>query len=202
VDLVRADFALIPGDPLFSAVIAASQAITDEYYYNANIIDDKTFPPHLSLHICAIPRAALGQVSADLRKLAEAGLPGIAATTVEPSYSGYVMLNVARTAAWHCTRQSWTSPHGAGKASPPATPTAAPTSVTRSRRTSRWQKSTAMTRPTPPRSAAERSASQAAPQFGPSTCATSGSAASDGMFSPASPSASSREMAAGILSRR
>ena len=31
MDLVRADFALIPGDPLFSAVIAASQAITDEY---------------------------------------------------------------------------------------------------------------------------------------------------------------------------
>lgn len=74
VDLIRADFALIPDDPLFSAVIAASQAITDEFYYNANVIDAKTFPPHLSLHICTVPR-----------------------TTVEPSYSGYVMLNVRRT---------------------------------------------------------------------------------------------------------
>jgi hypothetical protein len=97
VDLVRADFALIPGDPLFGAVIAASQAITDEFYYNANIIDDKTFPPHLSLHICAVPQAAVGQVSAELGALASAGLPDIAATTVEPSYSGYVMLNISRT---------------------------------------------------------------------------------------------------------
>jgi hypothetical protein len=29
VDLVRVDFALIPDDPLFGAVITASQAITD-----------------------------------------------------------------------------------------------------------------------------------------------------------------------------
>jgi hypothetical protein len=97
VDLVRADFALIPDDPLFGAVIAASQAITDEFYYNANIIDDKTFPPHLSLHICAVPRPALSQVTAELEALAAAGLPAIAATTVEPSSSGYVMLSIART---------------------------------------------------------------------------------------------------------
>lgn len=97
MDLVRADFALIPGDPLFGAVIAASQAITDEFYYNANIIDDKTFPPHLSMHICAVPRAALSQVSAELQALAAAGLPDIAATTVEPSTGGYVMLSIART---------------------------------------------------------------------------------------------------------
>jgi hypothetical protein len=61
MELYRVDFALIPEDPLFRAVIEASQAITDEFYYNANIIDDKTFPPHLSLHICTIPRDALPQ---------------------------------------------------------------------------------------------------------------------------------------------
>ncbi|HUY45853.1 MAG TPA: 2'-5' RNA ligase family protein [Streptosporangiaceae bacterium] len=97
VDLLRVDFALIPDDPLFGAVITASQAITDEFYYNANVIDAEIFPPHLSLHICTIPRATLGQVTADLKALTAAGLPDIAAVMVEPSYSGYVMLNVERS---------------------------------------------------------------------------------------------------------
>ncbi|HEY2578078.1 MAG TPA: 2'-5' RNA ligase family protein [Streptosporangiaceae bacterium] len=99
VDLVRADFALIPANPLFDAVITASQAITDEYYYNANIIDAKTFPPHLSLHICTIPRAALSQVTAALERLAAAGLPGITPIGVEPSGGGYIMLTIERTPA-------------------------------------------------------------------------------------------------------
>ena len=99
VDLVRVDFALIPGNPLFDAVIAASQAITDEFYYNANIIDAKTFPPHLSLHICTIPRAALSQVSATLEPLAAGGLPDITPVAVEPASGGYVMLNIERTPA-------------------------------------------------------------------------------------------------------
>jgi len=97
VDLIRADFALIPGEPLFGAVITASQAITGEFRYNANIIDATTFPPHLSLHICTVPRATLAEVTARLKELTAAGLPDIPATTVEPSSSGYVMLNVDRT---------------------------------------------------------------------------------------------------------
>jgi hypothetical protein len=44
VDLVRIDFALIPDEPLFGSVVRASQAIIDEFYYNENVIDDKTFP--------------------------------------------------------------------------------------------------------------------------------------------------------------
>jgi len=99
MDLVRADFALIPGEPLFGAVIAASQAITDEFYYNDNIIDAKTFPPHLSLHICPVPSTALGQVSAELAALAAAGLPDIAATKIEASSGGYIMLGIERTTA-------------------------------------------------------------------------------------------------------
>ncbi len=97
-DLVRVDFALIPADPLFGAVITASQVITGEFSYNANVIDAGTFPPHLSLLICTIPRAAFAAVTADLEVLAAAGLPDIAALTVEPSGSGYVMLTVQRTA--------------------------------------------------------------------------------------------------------
>jgi hypothetical protein len=96
-DLVRVDFALIPDDTLFGAVITASQAITSEYCYNANVIDATTFPPHVSLLICTIPRAALGAVIADLTALASAGLPDIATNTVEASDSGYVMLTVERT---------------------------------------------------------------------------------------------------------
>jgi hypothetical protein len=98
VDLVRVDFALIPASPLFDAVITASQAITDEYYYNANIIDAKTFPPHLSLHICTIPRDAIGQVTATLEPLATR-LPGITPAGVQPSGGGYIMLSIERTPA-------------------------------------------------------------------------------------------------------
>lgn len=96
-DQVRVDFALIPAEPLFGAVIAASQVITDEFSNNANIIDARVFPPHLSLLICTVPRAALAAVTADLKATVAAGLPDITAITVEPSRSGYVMLTVART---------------------------------------------------------------------------------------------------------
>jgi hypothetical protein len=99
VDLVRVDFALIPDSPLFDDVIGASQAITDEFYYNKNIIDDKVFPPHLSMHICTIPRAAVSQATAALQKLASAGLPGITPIAVKPSADGYVMLSAERTPA-------------------------------------------------------------------------------------------------------
>lgn len=99
MDLVRVDFALIPAAPLFDAVITASQAITDEFYDNANVIDAKTFPPHLSLHICAIPRTSLSQVTAALEPLAAGGLPDITPAGVEPARGGYVMLSIERTAA-------------------------------------------------------------------------------------------------------
>jgi hypothetical protein len=96
VDLCRVDFALIPDEPLFTGVIDASQAITDEYYDNANIIDQKTFPPHVSLHICTIPRDAVAQVAESMRTLA-AGLPELVPTGVEQADGGYVMLDVERT---------------------------------------------------------------------------------------------------------
>jgi len=99
VDLVRVDFALIPEDPLFRSVIDASQAITDEYYYNENIIDDDRFPPHLSLHICTVPGDAIRQLSDALRALvADTGLPDISPVGVQESNGGYVMANVDRTA--------------------------------------------------------------------------------------------------------
>jgi hypothetical protein len=98
VDLVRVDFALIPGNPLFENVITASQAITDEFCYNENVIDARTFPPHLSLHICAIPRDSLSQVTSALQPLAMARLPDITPVAVEPARGGYVMLSVERTA--------------------------------------------------------------------------------------------------------
>jgi 2'-5' RNA ligase superfamily len=99
VDLIRVDFALIPRNPLFDAVITASQAITDEFCYNANVIDAKTFPPHLSLHICTIPRTALTQVTASLQTAVSAGLPLISPAGVEPAGGGYIMLGIERTPA-------------------------------------------------------------------------------------------------------
>lgn len=97
MDMCRVDFALIPEDPLFRAVIEASQAITDEFYYNANVIDDKSFPPHLSLHICTVPVDVLPSVADDLRALVAKGLPDLIPTGVERAGGGYVMLNIDTT---------------------------------------------------------------------------------------------------------
>jgi 2'-5' RNA ligase superfamily len=99
VELVRVAFALIPGKPLFDAVISASQAITDEFCYNANVIDSQTFPPHLSLHICTIPGPGLGEVTNALERLAADALPEITPAGVEPATGGYVMLNIERSPA-------------------------------------------------------------------------------------------------------
>jgi hypothetical protein len=81
------------------SVVNASQAITDEYYYNENIIDERCFPPHLSLHICTVPSGEIPHIVDELRALIErVGLPCINPIGVESSYGGYVMLNVERTA--------------------------------------------------------------------------------------------------------
>jgi hypothetical protein len=98
VDLRRVDFALIPEGTLFAAVIDASQAITDEFYYNANVIDDTTFPPHLSLHICTVPHDTLPQVIDSLEALAAADLPDLIPIGVDRADGGYVMLNIEPTA--------------------------------------------------------------------------------------------------------
>lgn len=99
MDLLRVDYSLIPDDPLFNAAIDASQAITDEFYYNANIIDAKKYPPHVSVCICGLPPAATEQASGELQALAEAGLPPLTTTTVELPGGGWVMLAIERTAA-------------------------------------------------------------------------------------------------------
>lgn len=96
VDLCRVDFALIPSEPLFGRVIYASQTITDEYYYNQNVIDDKKFPPHVSLLICPIPRNGIVQVADNLRSLA-GKLPDLTPAGVELTDSGYVMLAIELT---------------------------------------------------------------------------------------------------------
>ncbi len=99
MDLVRVDFALIPDEPLFGLVVRASQEITDEFYYNQNVIDSKEFPPHLSLHICTVPRNTIQQLVAELGALEQRiDLPDLSPIGVEPAYGGYVMLNVERTA--------------------------------------------------------------------------------------------------------
>ncbi|MGH3569373.1 MAG: 2'-5' RNA ligase family protein [Pseudonocardia sp.] len=96
VDLCRVDFAVIPDEPMFSGVIDASQAITDEYYDNTNVIDEKTFPPHVSLHICTVPRESVAQLAESMKALA-ATLPELVPAGVERSDGGYVMLDIGRT---------------------------------------------------------------------------------------------------------
>lgn len=98
LDEVRVDFALIPADPLFKSVIKASQAITDEFYYNENVIDETTFPPHLSLHICTIPAGKIEDTVERLRDLASSvELPSLVPLGVNQAYGGYIMLDIERT---------------------------------------------------------------------------------------------------------
>lgn len=98
MDLCRIDFALIPDAPLFRAAIDASQEITDEFYYNANVLDDKKFPPHVSLHICTVPRDRISTAIETLRAVvAKTDMPSIAPTGIEAADGGYVMLNIDRT---------------------------------------------------------------------------------------------------------
>lgn len=99
MDLVRVAFALIPANPLFGAVVDASQAITSVYASNQNIIDSKIFPPHISLHICAIPAVTVGAVTEALGRLAANGLPEAVPTGAVATTGGYVMLGIDRTAA-------------------------------------------------------------------------------------------------------
>ncbi len=99
MDLVRVAFAVIPADPLFDAVVDASQAITSVYVGNQNIIDSKIFPPHISLHICAIPAATIGAVTEALGRLAANGLPQAVPTGEAATTGGYVMLGIDRTPA-------------------------------------------------------------------------------------------------------
>jgi Protein of unknown function (DUF1045) len=98
IDNVRLDFALSPSEPQYSRVIAASQAITDRVR-NYNVIDREKFPPHLSLHIGAIPRSALETVISRCREAAFWGVPAIEPTKVVSGSRGYVSLQVRITPA-------------------------------------------------------------------------------------------------------
>ncbi len=109
MDLVRVAFALIPANPLFDAVVDASQAITNVYAGNRNIIDSKRFPPHISLHICAIPATTVGVVTEALGRLAENGLPQAVPTGPAVATGGYVMLGIGRTSALLALHEGVTS---------------------------------------------------------------------------------------------
>jgi hypothetical protein len=97
MELRRVDFALIPDEPMFGGVIEASQDITDEYYDNENVIDEKTFPPHVSLHICAVPADRVAAISDQLRDWSDR-LPELVPAGIERASGGYIMLNLERTA--------------------------------------------------------------------------------------------------------
>ena len=143
MELVRVAFALIPCNPLFDAVIRASQGITDEFYYNANVIDSTTFPPHLSLHICTVPRPALGEVTSALEQLAADALPEITPAGVEPAGGGYVMLNIERSPALMALHEAILDVAARAEKAWMLTHSAAGTYAARSSRTSRWPSSTA-----------------------------------------------------------
>lgn len=95
---VRVAFALVPGEPHFSAVVRASQEIT-KVMGNRNIIDPARFPPHVSLHICTVDRARLAAMFAHLQATRPEGglaVPLRPARLYEGT-SGYITFELART---------------------------------------------------------------------------------------------------------
>ncbi len=96
-DLIRIAIALAPREPLFSAVIHASQEITQRYD-NANVIDAVTYPPHVSLHICYIPRRVLEVLLESVSHLAtgQSHALYLRGLRVERGSKGYVSVRVSR----------------------------------------------------------------------------------------------------------
>lgn len=94
----RVAFALIPGEPHFSAVVKASAAITADMP-NRNVIDTDRFPPHLSLHICTIPDARLAGMFAYLTESAPRDelVTSLALGDLREGSSGYVTLDLTPT---------------------------------------------------------------------------------------------------------
>lgn len=100
VEETRVAFALIPGEPHFSAIVKASAAITAEMP-NRNVIDTEQFPPHLSLHICTIPNDRLAGMFAQLRATVPYDQLATPLTLgqLREGAGGYVTLDLAITAA-------------------------------------------------------------------------------------------------------
>ncbi len=94
---IRIDIALIPSKLLFSAVIDASQAITQRFRNN-NIIDADRFPPHISLHICTIPNNNLSLFTNDV-VLSNSKIVSLKPTRLSMASSGYIFLEVEKSPA-------------------------------------------------------------------------------------------------------
>ncbi len=96
-DVVRLSFALSPAEPLFSEIIRASQAITDRHE-NSNIIDADRFPPHLSLHICTVPRSSMEEIASTFDGVDPGSfLPRVSLSGVVKGSRGYIHIGAKRT---------------------------------------------------------------------------------------------------------
>lgn len=122
VDQTRVAFAVIPGEPHFSAIVKASAAITAEKP-NRNIIDTDRFPPHLSLHICTIPTGQLAGMFTHLATAApqEALSAPLTLGELREGSSGYITLDLTATPAVMDLHE-WTLQAAATARGHPATP--------------------------------------------------------------------------------
>jgi hypothetical protein len=98
VTSIRIDAALIPSEPQASAVIAASQEITQRFD-NRNVIDRQRFPPHLSLHIATIPAHKVLEFLDIVANATEAldRTPMLIPEELEEGTAGYVSLRISIT---------------------------------------------------------------------------------------------------------
>jgi hypothetical protein len=96
IEPVRVDAVIVPAEPLFSAVIEASQAVSRRYK-NANIIDAQRWPPHVSLHIGTVPPDRLETLCDAFDELDTDLTPVIVPERLTRRSRGYISLKVTIT---------------------------------------------------------------------------------------------------------
>ena len=93
----------IPSEPLYSAVAKASMAIT-ERCKNNNIIDNETFPCHISLLISGGNEVVLQEISKDLKDKRFKAKNELMATSIFKGGRGFIGLQVEGQFIWQLHR--------------------------------------------------------------------------------------------------
>lgn len=91
--------ALLPGPPLYDQLASASVAITKSFQ-NRNIIDNKRYPAHISLHLGGVSRSEVAALTDSLAEHVRAYLGGpVHATRLYAGFRGFIGVGVDANAS-------------------------------------------------------------------------------------------------------
>ena len=91
--------ALIPGPPLYDQLASASVAITKSFQ-NRNVIDNKRYPAHISLHLGGVARSEVAALTNSLAEHVRVCLGGpVHATRLYTGFRGFIGVGVDASAS-------------------------------------------------------------------------------------------------------